>query len=354
MIYLFTALYPEAKPLIRAFSLKRVQDGLPFDVYENADTSIRLVISGTGMCAAAAATAAVFGRYGAANEDHLINVGTCAAESDTKDHQTNARLCRGENGVGKRSGEAYLCHKITDRNTGHTYYPDMLYRHTFAEAQIITEPVVWKGTEDAEALRRKAESAVDEDIAESVSDGNLLSQSRERAADWEAEFVSAGDMLSRSRERTAEREAVVLHDMESAAIYQAGSYWLGPHQMSFIKVVSDHGTDQRITPQTLEQAVENGLDAIKEYVSNIGQIIAQNRKDKEWEAECSRQTERLCEELHCSQTMRLAVIQCVRYWILAGVDLNSLLEQMRADGELDCRDRREGKKRFDELKQRLL
>lgn len=290
MIYLFTALYPEAKPLIRVFSLKRVQDGLPFDVYENADTSIRLVISGTGMCAAAAATAAVFGRYRAANEDHLINIGTCA----------------GEAGTDEMSGKAYLCHKLTDRNTGHTYYPDMLYHHAFAEAQLITEPVVWKGTEDSEALRRKAESAI------------------------------------------------VLHDMEGVAIYQAGSYWLGPHQMSFIKVISDHGTDQRITPQTLEQAVENGLDAIKDYVSNIGQIIAQNRRDKEWEAECSRQTERLCEELHCSQTMRLAVIQCVRYWTLAGVDLNSLLEQMRADGELPCRDRREGKKRFDELKQRLL
>lgn len=290
MIYLFTALYPEAKPLIRVFSLKRVQGGLPFDVYENADTSIRLVISGTGMCAAAAATAAVFGRYGAANEDHLINIGTCA----------------GEAGTDEMSGKAYLCHKLTDRNTGHTYYPDMLYRHAFAEAQLITEPIVWKGTEDSEALRRKAESAV------------------------------------------------VLHDMEGAAIYQAGSYWLGPHQMSFIKVISDHGTDQRITPQTLEQAMENGLDVIKDYVSNIGQIIAQNRRDKEWETECSRQTERLCEELHCSQTMRLAVIQCVRYWTLAGVDHNSLLEQMRADGELPCRDRREGKKRFDELKQRLL
>lgn len=290
MIYLFTALYPEAKPLIRVFSLKRVQDGLPFDVYENADTSIRLVISGTGMCAAAAATAAVFGRYRAANEDHLINIGTCA----------------GEAGTDEMSGKAYLCHKLTDRNTGHTFYPDMLYHHAFAEAQLITEPVVWKGTEDSEALRQKAESAI------------------------------------------------VLHDMEGAAIYQAGSYWLGPHQMSFIKVVSDHGTDQRITSQTLEQAVENGLDAIKDYVSNIGQIIAQNRRDKEWETECSRQTERLCEELHCSQTMRLAVIQCVRYWTLAGVDHNSLLEQMRADGELPCRDRREGKKRFDELKQRLL
>ena len=117
MIYLFTALYPEAKPLIRVFSLKRVQDGLPFDVYENADTSIRLVISGTGMCAAAAATAAVFGRYRAANEDHLINIGTCA----------------GEVGMDEMSGKAYLCHKLIDRNTGHTYYPDMLYHHAFAE-----------------------------------------------------------------------------------------------------------------------------------------------------------------------------------------------------------------------------
>ena len=197
----------------------------------------------------------------------------------------------------------------------------------------IYERGFFDGTDDSEALRQKAESAVDGDTAESVSDGDLLSQSRERAAN---------------------REAVVLHDMEGAAIYQAGSYWLGPHQMSFIKVISDHGTDQRITPQTLEQAVENGLDVIKDYVSNIGQIIAQNRRDKEWETECSRQTERLCEELHCSQTMRLAVIQCVRYWTLAGVDHNSLLEQMRADGELPCRDRREGKKRFDELKQRLL
>lgn len=338
MIYLFTALYPEAKPLIRAFSLKRVQTGLPFDVYENMDTSIRLVISGTGMCAAAAATAAVFGRYGAANEDHLINVGTCA----------------GEAGAEEMSDKGYLCHKITDRNTGHTYYPDMLYRHAFAEAQIITEPVVWKGIEDAEALGRKAESAVDGGIAASVSDGDMLSRSRECVEDREAESVSDGDMLSRSRECVADREAVVLHDMESAAIYQAGSYWLGPHQMSFIKVVSDHGTDQKITPQTLEQAVENGLDAIKDYVSNIGQIIEQNRKDKEWEVRCSEETERLCEELHCSQTMRLAVAQCVRYWTLAGVDYTGLLEQMRADGELDCRDRREGKKRFEELKQRLL
>ena len=64
--------------------------------------------------------------------------------------------------------------------------------------------------------------------------------------------------------------------------------------------------------------------------------------------------EQLCQELHCSQTMRAAVVQCVRYWTLADVDYQNVLDKMRADGELPCRDRREGKKRFEELKQRLL
>ena len=53
MIYIFTALYPEAKPLIRAFSLKKAVAGLPFDVYENMDGDLRLVITGAGMTAAA-------------------------------------------------------------------------------------------------------------------------------------------------------------------------------------------------------------------------------------------------------------------------------------------------------------
>lgn len=32
--------------------------------------------------------------------------------------------------------------------------------------------------------------------------------------------------------------------MEAAAIYQAGNYYYAPHQMLFLKVVTDHGTTQ--------------------------------------------------------------------------------------------------------------
>jgi nucleoside phosphorylase len=303
MIYIFTALYPEAKPLIRAFSLKKAVTGLPFDVYENADNDLRLVITGAGMTAAACGVSAVLGKYGAGEKDHLINIGTCAAENPASEKKYDTK---------KGYREVYLCHKITDRNTGHTYYPDMLYHHSFAEAQIITEPVVWE-----------------------MSGDNL-------------------DKLHLSGKQHINDCRVLLHDMESAAVYQAGAFWLGPHRMSFIKVVSDEGAGEKITPQTLECVVENNIEQIKAYVSDLGQALEPDEERLRREQYCMNTAEQLCQELHCSQTMRAAVVQCVRYWTLADVNYQKVLDTMRADGKLPCHDRREGKKRFEELKQRLL
>lgn len=303
MIYIFTALYPEAKPLIRAFSLKKAVTGLPFDVYENTDNDLRLVITGTGMTAAACGVSAVLGKYGTGDRDHLINIGTCAAENLPCDKNDDTK-------AGDR--EIYLCHKITDRNTGRTYYPDMLYHHSFAETGIITEPVVW-----------------------GISENNP-------------------DKLHLSTKKCMKCEQILLHDMESAAVYQAGSFWLGPHRMSFIKVVSDEGAGEKITPQALECVIENNIEQIKAYVSDLGQALEPDEEQLRKEQYCMIVAEQLCQELHCSQTMRAAVVQCIRYWTLADVDYQKVLDTMRADGELPCRDRREGKKRFEELKQRLL
>lgn len=308
MIYIFTALYPEAKPLIRAFSLKKAVTGLPFDVYENTDNDLRLVITGAGMTAAACGVSALFGKYGAGEKDHLINIGTCAAEN---------LACEKNDDTKAGDREIYLCHKIMDRNTGRTYYPDMLYHHSFAETEIITEPVVWK-------------SGIEQNVK--TGDRNAMPDATQ----------------------IMKCEQILLHDMESAAVYQAGSFWLGPHQMSFIKVVSDEGTGEKITPQTLECVVERNIEQIKAYVTDLGQISAQDEERQRKKQHCMTVAEPLCQELHCSQTMRAAVVQCVRYWTLAEVNYQKVLDEMRADGKLPCHDRREGKKRFEELKQSLL
>ena len=78
MIYVMMALYQEAHGLIRELELKNTAYA-PFEVFDNESAGIRLVVTGVGEIAAAAATAAVCARDGADAADFLINIGCCAA-----------------------------------------------------------------------------------------------------------------------------------------------------------------------------------------------------------------------------------------------------------------------------------
>ena len=79
MIYVVTALYQEAHGFIRELELKKNTAYAPFEVFDNESAGIRLVVTGVGEIAAAAATAAVCARDGADAADFLINIGCCAA-----------------------------------------------------------------------------------------------------------------------------------------------------------------------------------------------------------------------------------------------------------------------------------
>lgn len=277
MIYIFVALYPEAKPIIQRLGLKRQRAEIGFDIYSADTPGVRLVITGAGIVAAAAAVGSVLAYYhgGRDREDvTLINFGSCAGRG--------------------RAGKVYLCNKIIDRISGHTFYPDILYRHDFAESYVVTEP---------EILREGLDN-----------------------------FPGEG-----------------LHDMEAAAIYQAGSRFLGPHQMSFIKVISDSGTGGELCAKELTEIMEAGTE---DFLKFLADCVEWNVHEGEQASE--QEFEQLCEELHCSETMRMAVRQCVKYWSLSGIDYQKVIRQMREQKELPCRDRREGKKRFGELKKRLL
>ena len=58
MIYVVTALYQEAHGFIRELELKKNTAYAPFEVFDNESAGIRLVVTGVGEIAAAAATAA--------------------------------------------------------------------------------------------------------------------------------------------------------------------------------------------------------------------------------------------------------------------------------------------------------
>mgnify|MGYP007129803513 FL=1 len=77
MITIFTALYPEAKELIRALSLKKDMTQNHFQVFSDENNQIQIVITGTSAIAAATAVAEGSTRREPDSGGFLINYGSC-------------------------------------------------------------------------------------------------------------------------------------------------------------------------------------------------------------------------------------------------------------------------------------
>ena len=274
MIYIFMALYAEAKPLIKKLDLKKINSRFKFTQYESPE--ICLTITGVGSIAASTAVGAVCASRDIDATDILVNIGSCAGSVSSL------------HGI-------YLIHKITDEVTGRTYYPDMLYKHTFDEVEIITIPSVKK-------------------------------------------LISAP-----------------LYDMEAAAIYQAGSYFVGPHQMQFLKVVSDEGNGAAVTPDMLTECMNMYVDEMAELLDTLQAITKEWQEQKfVFSEEETGMVAQLCEDLHCSAVMKASVEQLCRYWKLSGIDYVSYISDMYAQRLLPCKDKREGKRRIDAFRKELL
>ncbi|WP_302791480.1 hypothetical protein [Roseburia hominis] len=298
MIYVVTALYQEAHGLIRELELKKNTAYAPFEVFDNESAGIRLVVTGVGEIAAAAATAAVCARDGADAADFLVNIGCCAVggcEPADRDMDSGYGAAHAA-----QIGDLYVCHKITEQATGKTFYPDILYRHPWKERELVT---------GMQPLQRAAAHGA-------------------------------------------------LYDMEAAAVYQAGIRFFSPDRMIFLKVVSDFGIagQERMTAEALTGLLEQHVKEVAAFLTNLREAADEEetlRNDgilQEDEAVL----EQLFAALHCSQTMRASARQYITYAALTGYDWKVELKEWYARGLLPCKDRREGKVRLEELKQVLL
>ena len=298
MIYVMMALYQEAHGLIRELELKKNTAYAPFEVFDNESAGIRLVVTGVGEIAAAAATAAVCARDGADAADFLVNIGCCAAggcEPADRDMDSGYGAAHAA-----QIGDLYVCHKITEQETGKTFYPDILYRHPWKERELVT---------GMQPLQR------------AVAHG-------------------------------------ALYDMEAAAVYQAGIRFFSPDRMLFLKVVSDFGIagQERMTAEALTGLLEQYVKEVAAFLTNLREAADEEetlRNDGILQ-EDETVLERLFAALHCSQTMRASARQYITYAALTGYDWKAELEEWYARGLLPCKDRREGKVRLEELKQVLL
>ncbi len=304
MIYIVTALYCEAHILIEYFSLKKVVENTRFQQFASEDGRILLIVSGAGEIAAASAVSSICTKALPGREDVLINIGACAAPV-------------GQEGV-------FLIHKLTEQATGKTFYPDLLYRHGFQEAELVTGMLPWKQRADCRGSSGKG-----------------------------VPILTEPEEVSRR----------CVYDMEAAGVYQAGAYFFSPHQMQFLKVVSDHGEEDRLSGKAVQQLMEAYREDICIYVEQLLQIAqkvcapkkpmqaisqdSQNRNPEQW-------VRQICMDLHASKAMGDGVRQYVRYAELAGIDWRAAVNGLYGEQRLPCRNKREGKACFEELKQRLL
>ena len=121
MIAVFTALYPEAEPLLlelrrRGIQMKRLPSG-SLTAWRSKDDRYMLAVTGSGEIAAAIATAQLLTQFPA---DFAVNFGTAAGSDPAA---SCFRIC-----------------KITEETTGRDFYPGMVWAAPFAERALITVP----------------------------------------------------------------------------------------------------------------------------------------------------------------------------------------------------------------------
>ena len=301
MIHIFTALYPEAKPLIQALSLKKRATQTHYQQFLSEEGDLSLTITGVGPLQAAAVTASVLTDYDAGAQDQLLSLGTAA----------RLTTC---------PASMYHVNKITEAATMRDFYPDMLLNTGLPEASLIT----------GAKLYTKQESGY----------------------------------------------AVDLYDMEAAAIYQAASMFLGPHQMNFLRIVTDDGLTQEemetgMTMRTVTNAasgteskpavgteasaprslaahvtdcVEQQVDTIVTVVDKLRALMAAEAAGHQVLTENEQQlVDKLIADAHFSKVMADECVQLIRYAALSELDWQQPIAALYAEGLVPTRDKRAGK-----------
>ena len=328
MIHIFTALYPEAKPLIQALCLKKHAAQTHYQQFLSEEGDLSLTITGVGPMQAAAVTASVLTDFDAGAQDQLLSLGTAArliqreyserseaarAQAESSETAEAARKDMSDERA-EKTASMYHIHRITDAVTKRDFYPDMLLNTDLPEASLITG-------------------------------AKLLT-----AQDTWAQVDAQRDKKSRQGTLADRLAAPLLYDMEAAVVYQAASMFLGPHQMNFLRIVTDHGLseaeadDPRSLAAHVTACVEQQVDTIVAVVDKLRALTAAEAAGHHVLTENEQQlVDKLIADAHFSKVMADECVQLIRYAALSQLDWQQPIAALYAEGLVPTRDKRAGK-----------
>lgn len=265
MLEIICAIYPEAKPLIHHLSLKKSQCIKGCDSFISSDEKIRLTLTGVGKIQAASAAALLLDQ---SEDPYLLSFGSA---------------------FGFQEG-LFLADKITDIDTGRSFYPDLLLKTSLKETEFITGSKVLK-TNDA-----------------------------------------------------SEKFAGKIYDMESSAVYESALRFIGPHQMMFVRFVSDHDANSVHSSDIIERC-EAVYPDVKELIDEILSSVSENETE-----EINEETDAFCERIHASRSMKEEIRQIVRYASSMDMDHHAIMHELT---EQEVTSKEEGKKVLYEFRKRI-
>lgn len=278
MIYISCATYLEAKYLIKVLKLKKDLYYTKFQVFKNKD--IMLFITKTGIVDSCICISHIFSKNEIKESDILINVGICACVNQ------NINI-----------GDIFIINKIIEHDTKKTFYPDIIFSHSFKENSIETfsEPV---------------------NNSNKVFKGNLI-------------------------------------DMEASAVYQSAQYFLCTHQIVFIKIVSDY-LSENVNIEKIEYIFNRNIEELINFILSVKNLL--NNKKELFSKEEILSIENISEKLNLSVTMNLQLKQIIKYYkLISKSNISDVINNFSIQNKLlENITKNERKQYFEKLKREFI
>lgn len=109
----------------------------------------------------------------------------------------------------------------------------------------------------------------------------------------------------------------ILFEQEAAIIFKEASKYIGPHQMSFLKIVSDSGLSEiNLIENFVSELIENKILEIENYINSSKAFFRTVSESKE-----PQDLEQYAQLLKCSVTMKNRLEAQLRYAEIANIEV---------------------------------
>ncbi|RKD21544.1 Phosphorylase superfamily protein [Caminicella sporogenes DSM 14501] len=188
-------------------------------------------------------------------------------------------------------GSVFLCHKVINNTTNRKFYTDMLFKHPFREGVLETFSTV-----------------VNKD------------------------FYIQGDLI----------------DMEGAGAFEAASYFLPPHRIYCIKIISDYLKSDEIKGAKISKIINEKMPLIINWIMEVKKALKPLPKVLSKDEE--KRLKIISDNLNLTTTMRYEFKKLAqKYKVRRG----NLLDVLNSFINVECKTKKEGKMYFEKIKRQL-